>query len=262
MKKLLLASLFLASFSTFAQDKVIIKTRAGKTVEGRVLQETSRGYLVAAPTGTQLIEYANVADFQKVETAVVAPAVTPMPLPAPAPSAPPAVSAPVYAPVPVVAPAPMPVENTVESNTEIPESNREGLHIGLGGGAFANPAVTIGIEAHFDWTFGKVGFRVSPQVQIHSNYGGTFILFSAHPQFHFNVAKIYSLAAGIQTGLAAGSRTILFLGPTISPAIFKLGERGQHQIEARFSIPIIQFGGNGYGSLFPVMGMLTYSYLF
>jgi hypothetical protein len=262
MKKLLLASLCLISFSTFAQDKVIIKTRAGKTVEGRVLQETSRGYLVAAPSGTQLIEYTNVVDFQKVEAAAVAPAVapTPVPLPVAEPSAPPVVSTPVYAPV--AAPAPMPVENIDESNTENPESSREGLHIGLGGGAFANPAVTIGIEAHFDWTFGKVGFRVSPQVQIHSNYSGGFILFSAHPQFHFNVVKIYSLGAGIQTGLAVGTRSILFLGPTISPAIFKLGERGQHQIEARFSIPIIQFGSSGYGSLFPVMGMLTYSYLF
>ena len=98
-------ALFLVASSASGAERVVnLKTRDGRVLSGRVLQETSRGYLFRTDQKTELIDYANVDDLSSADQ------------PPPAPSAMP--------PGEAMPPPPPPLTATQSENSEVlPETS-------------------------------------------------------------------------------------------------------------------------------------------
>lgn len=207
--KSLLVSLVVAVTAFAAPEgEISIRTRDGKTHQGRVLSETQKGYLFSTPTGTLVIEFANIVDLQKLEAASTESA-RPVALPSPT--------------------------SFVEAaNTEQTAPSREGFHFGLGAQVGAYPGGPEAFaQAHFDFNFGRPAYRIN------ANFGVLGDLFNASVDnlFHFNVGKVYTLGAGVEVGTAFGhGAAVMYVAPVIQPVIIKLGDRGQHQISLTGSI--------------------------
>ena len=233
MKSLVVVVLVVSSLS-FAQPEgeVIIRTRDGKSRQGRVISETQRGFLVAGSRGTSVIEFANIVDMQKVEPVVQAPLVAAAPPPMPVPAEPVPVASPL--------PPPPPERPSVElaSDSPVPEKGpREGFHFGLGANVGANNAgPSAQVQAHFEFNFGRPVYRISANLGALSMYGIGFFSGSVDNLFQFNIGDVYAFGGGVQVGLALGMGPFLYLAPVLQPVIIKLGERGQHQLSLTGSV--------------------------
>lgn len=257
LTKSLALVLALTALTSFAQseDEVIIRTRDGKSRQGRVLSETKKGYLFAGARGTSVIAFADIVDMKKVEAAP--PAEVPIPV------APVVVAAP--PPPPPPPPAALPPIDEVVAREPVEKVNREGFHFGIG----ANVGIRSGYliaqgQTHFDFNFGRPAYRIS--VNFGSPAGESFV---AHIDnfFHYNFGDVFSMGAGLEVGFAfGGGYSFLYIGPVIQPVIIKLGARGQHQLSvtasmAAFSTYDLRYAGSydGLGTL-QVFG--GYSYFF
>ena len=221
--KSLLASLVVVSSIAFAQPEgeVVVRTRDGKTHQGRVLSETQKGYLFAGARGTSIIEFANIVDLQKVDAQVpvahmvVAEPIVPPPPPAPIVASPPP-------------PPTRPVDEVIHDSPVPVATSREGFHFGMGANVGVGSYGATGFaQVHFDFNFGRPTYRIS------ANFGAFGSLFNASVDnlFHFNIGQVYTLGAGVQLGVAfGGGYSFAYAAAVIQPVIVKLGERGQHQI--------------------------------
>lgn len=241
----------LSSSLSFAQPEgeVIIRTRDGKSRQGKVLSETQKGYLFATAKGTSVIAFDKIVEIKNVEVeevAAPAPAAAPTPTPAPvvasAPSTPP--PAPQRAPdLDFTAPPPPPTRPTEVSiaSEQSDRSAREGFHFGLG--AFAginNGGVTARAQANFEFNFGLPEYRASLNVGYMNMFGASMINVSADNLLQLNFGDVYALAVGVQVGVAAGGIGTYFYGaPVLEPVIIKLGERGQHRLSLSGSVVVL-----------------------
>lgn len=238
--KSLLVVCFVLSSVVLAQPagEIIIRTRDGKTHQGRVLSETAKGYLLAGPRGASVIEFASIVDLQKVEAQEPA-------AQNPAAQNPAVVAAPLAPPPPpaqlVASPPPPPparaVDEVIAEST--PKSRkREGFHFGVGASlGLSNAGPSAFAHGHFDFNFGWPALRLGLNVGTYSNWIGTMINPSVDSLFHFNIGRVFSLGAGVQLGVTFGEGYFFtYLAPVIQPVIIKLGEGGQHQISLTGSI--------------------------
>lgn len=246
------------------QGEVVIRSRDGKTRLGRILSETSKGYLLSGPDGTQVIEFKNIIDIKQIAAAepmepTPMPSSTP-PLPPPPPSQPavtpvaPVVSAP---PPPPERPVEAPIAEVTRSEPVRERSVREGFHFGLGAGVMVLPFGPMAqLQAHFEFNFGRPVYRINANLGFMSIYGAGVGFASVDNLFQFNVSDIYALGGGLQLGIGAGGfgATVL-IGAVLQPVIIKLGERGQHQLHLTGVI-----SASSVGALPQVY--LGYSYLF
>jgi hypothetical protein len=255
--KSLLALVVVGSTLSFAQPQgeLVIRTRDGKTRLGRILSETSKGYLLTGPDGTQVVEFKNIVDLRQVASAEVAPTPTP----------PPPMPPPVVAVAPVVEATPPPPERlaapsvaeVISAEPSLLKPPREGFHFGLGAGAMVLPAGALAqVQARpvyrISANFGTIGF-----------WGDALIAFGLDNLFQFNVTDVYSFGAGVQVGLTAGTHAFLHVDPIIQPVIIKLGDRGQHQLSLTLSIALLstyEWNGNSFTGM--PQAYLGYSFLF
>lgn len=268
------------------QGEVVIRSRDGKTRMGRILSETSKGYLLSGPDGTEVVEFSSIVDIRQLAatgvqaSAPVAPPAPPMvaaPTPVAKPTKPVAAPAPAPAPAPVAAfevpPAPpeRPLEPSITelSSSEVPEVKRarEGFHFGLGAGAFLLPTgPLVQAQAHFEFNFGKPVYRIDANVGVLGVYTSTFVNVSVDNLFQFNVGDVYAFGAGLQVGLMLGPAGFLQLSPVLQPVILKFGERGQHQVSLTGAITVLSTVSVGYYGAVTFAGTpqvyLGYSYLF
>ncbi len=251
------------------QGEVVIRSRDGKPRLGRILSETSKGYLLSGPEGTQVIEFKNIIDIKQIaSSAPMEP--TPMPSstpPPPPPSVQPAVAAAPVAPVAPVASAPppppeRPIEAPIAEVTRAEpvreRSVREGFHFGLGAGVMVLPFGPMAqLQAHFEFNFGRPVYRINANVGLVSLFGAGIGFVTVDNLFQFNVSDIYAFGGGLQLGIAAGGfGGTALAGAVLQPMIIKLGERGQHQLH----LTGVLSGIIGLGALPQVY--LGYSYLF
>ncbi len=300
----------LVAFPAFAQalkGDVVIRTRDGKVRMGRVLSETSRGFLLSSPEGTEVVEFASIVD---VRALAEAPAPQPQVRPqAPArPAYAPQYAAPQYAAPQYAAPQPeyavtpqyaapqqqpppqyvaqapvhsapapseaqwggQPVGVSAEAAPSVGDwmKHREGFKLGVGAfvgggsGHYSSPSGSTALRFEIDWTFGRTGVRVSPELLIYNIGAYTWVGGGVDSEFHVNVAKHYAFGVGLRGALVSGANNALFVGLSLTPAIIKLGDSGQHQLTLTVTVPFLA-GWSGYAPPFTgPWGSLGYSYLF
>ena len=257
LKSLTVVSLLVTSIALAEPEgEVVIRTRDGKSRQGRVLSETQKGYLFASARGTSVIEFANIVDMQKVEAAepIAESPAAPMPIIAAAPIA---VSAPELT---ITQPPPPPQRPAEVMAIDAPRERnvREGFHFGLG----ANVGVedvgpSAHVTAHFEFNFGRPVYRISANIGALAFRGNTALRLSVDNLFQFNIGDHFALGAGVQAGLllVLGFSAYGYAGPVFQPAIIKLGDRGQHQLSLTGLLAVGGFGGLlqvsvGYSFLF------------
>lgn len=123
----------------------------------------------------------------------------------------------------------------------------DGFHAGVGLGVFGffflAYVAQATVQAHFDWKWGLLGARLSPTlrgtlvgVASATPWSDRFFSATVDGQFHLNLGRVFALGVGVEIGTlvtpgAAAGRTWHFVvGPSLSPAILRLGDRGQHQL--------------------------------
>jgi hypothetical protein len=260
------------------QGEVVIRTRSGKVLMGKILTETSKGYLLAGADGTSVVEFRNIVEIRELASTASAPAEPPPPLvPAPVPQKPEVIESPVAAkkpvpayyalaaqpeapkPAPVEVAAPPPPERPVEpAVTEVaqkaeltPKRSREGFHFGLGLGAMAlPPGFMAQLQGHFEFNFGRPVYRISLNAGVVSAaYGGFLhLMFSLDNIFQFNITSWLAAGAGVQVGVAVGFPFgFVTLSPLVQPVVIKLGDRGQHQISVTGAVTVLSNTGYDEG---------------
>ncbi|MDP1823193.1 MAG: hypothetical protein Q8L48_08130 [Archangium sp.] len=233
--KCLIAS-FVVAATAFAQPvgELVIRTRDGKSRQGRVLSETKSGYLFTTAKGTSVIPFETIIDMRSANAeppeleprnAEAAPVAIASAAPATVATAPAASEA---VPPPPPPPAAAPVG---EASASAPDStSARGFHFGLGvsagGGRLGFDAGGHGV---FDFNFGKTGFRLGLNLALAVGYGAGF-LGSIDGLLHINLSDFYTLGVGAQVGAIIGDMNVFFVGPVLQPVVIKLGDRGQHQL--------------------------------
>lgn len=261
--KVLIASLVVV-VASFAQPggEVVIRTREGKSHQGRVISETQKGYLFASGNGTLVIPFESIIDIKPTtssESSSSVSAVAPRPetlaMASPAPTPVAGTSAPVEAASQPTVPA---VEVTASSSET---STRRGFHFGLGVDAGGGRlGVRGGGHGVFDFDFGSKGFQLGLHLGVIAGYGGSF-LGSVDGVLHFNLSDVYSLGIGAQVGALIGADNVFFAGPVLQPVVLKFGDRGQHQFALSTTVGV----ANDFDQEVVFVryeGTLGYTYLF
>ncbi len=239
------------------QGEVVIRTRDGREYVGRVLTETSTGYLVAGPKGSRVVNFTDM-----VEIAPVGP--PPVSADAPPPPPPPSVPAPVVvAPMPPPAP-PAPLVEAPPQLTAVSADDwatrRQGFHFGLGvSGMFLPFEIAGSAVTHLDWSFGKVALDIAPRVGVLATELGGYVNVGLDTQVRFALTEGFSLGFGIDQGLMFGTSDGYYAGLSLTPVLVTLGDRGQHQLSLWACVPLLRLS-NGGGFL--PFGTLGYAYLF
>lgn len=220
LKISLVVVFFLTSSFALAQapsGEVLIRTRAGTTHVGRILSETTKGYLLAGPTGTEVVEFTTIVEVRPL---------APQPVPSatqPSPSTPP--------------PPPVKVDAV---HSEESHSTREGFHFGIGAGGLMLPAGPLGhFQAQFEFNFGRVAYRINANVGALVDFTQPYFIGSVDNLFHFNVTELYAFSAGLQAGVAFGPFQFVQLGVVIQPVVIKLGDQRQHQLSLTGALSVL-----------------------
>jgi hypothetical protein len=250
LKSLLLSSVVLLSSLSLAQvrGEVVIQTRDGKAHLGRVVTETSKGYLLATATGTQVIEFGDIADIRHLAPAAqAAPTVVPLvtaPVPVtpvaakPVPSAPGEWSA--VPPAPPERPADSAGEAVASRAVERPRA-RSGVRFGLGAGLGTNylqglGSVSAALQAMLEVGSGRAAYRLVANAELAVPVGGLLALDNL---FVFSFSDLYAVGVGAQVGAAFTGRTFFQLSPVVQPAILKFGDRRQHQVQLTLALTVL-----------------------
>ncbi|MDP2276361.1 MAG: hypothetical protein Q8K32_36820 [Archangium sp.] len=229
-----LVACFVVASTAFAQPQgeQIIRTRDGKSRQGRVISETQKGYLFSSASGTSVIPFESIVDMSPVSAAQEAPPLVPTPMVAAAVAKPST-----EVPAPPVAPA-FPAISELRAPLE-ERPSRLGLRFGVGALAGASrDGGNFGGQGLLDYTFGRLGYRLA------LNLGGSVssslsFLGSVDNLVHFNISDVFSLGAGVQVALFQGYLTFLYAGPVLQPVLIKLGNRGQHQLALTATLAVV-----------------------
>lgn len=249
--KLMVSLAVLLSLTAAAEaprGEVIIRTRDGHLVAGKIISETAKGYLLSTAAGTTVIAFTAIADLQPVGAPVTA--LTPPPPPPPLTSAPASAyerpPRPLEAPVPAAAPldavAPPATMVTEHQVTDWLEP-RQGLHFGVG--AMISPlpfTLSLMAKAHLTYGFGRFGIDLSPRIGVTGNTTTAASLglgFGIDSQFRFAILSFLSVGVGIDLGVELSAYSGFRAGPSLTFADITLGDRGQHRLSLWASFPIL-----------------------
>jgi hypothetical protein len=144
---------------------------------------------------------------------------------------------------------------------QAPRPSQDGFHVGLGLGGFGfwflAYEVQLTGQVFLDWTWGRVGLRVAPTFRstwagidsLGASWHGSYVSATVDTQVRLNLGRVVAIGAGVETGallvrgLPDGRVAFFVLGPSLSPAILRLADRGQHQLSLSgsrlFSFPPI-----------------------
>jgi hypothetical protein len=146
-------------------------------------------------------------------------------------------------------------------------SARKGFHWSLGAGGMIDPGSSgptptvvgyVGVEPAASWGFGWVDIHVGAQVLGYLSASTQALFLALDPQLRINFTRWYSLGAGPYLGLALSPGVEFALGATLSPAVFRLGDRGQHEVAVWGAAPFLFSKSAGAVTLL----LITYSYVF
>ncbi len=224
-----------------AEREITVVTRDGRTVHGRLVSETERGFLVALPDTTVLIPYAEVKELRRGEA--TAPA---------EPSAPaePAASRPVD----------LGIGGGALWGPTIAE-RREGRFFVVG------PLLQLPIEFAGD----RLGFRFTPQLGVGFVGPGVwrkYVELSADLQLRVYLGRHYAIGlggflggglstSGVPTQIENGLGGYGVVGPSLTPLDLRFGEN-----EVQFWVGLaVDFGDGGSGAE-DLRPALTYAYHF
>ena len=175
-------------------------------------------------------------------------------------------------------PSPPPAPPAVEPQPPVTEpelepvvdwrAERKGFHWGIGGGGMINPSgvgsgsntVTGYIAALPAVAFGLgwVDFHIALQVLGYFSNTAKALFLAADTQVRINFARWFSIGAGPYIGVSLSPGVDFAFGPSLSPAIIKLGDRGQHEIAAWGAYPFILSSSSSN----VILLLLSYSYMF
>jgi hypothetical protein len=164
-------------------------------------------------------------------------------------------------------PAPPPPPPVIDEALNDWRAQRKGFHWSLGAGAMAYPSSTgpttnfIGFVAAVPsaaWSFGWLEAHLSLQVLGYLSSATKAVFVALDPQLRINFTRWYSLGVGPYLGVAMSPGVAFALGASLSPAIFKLGSRGEHEIAAWGCYPFALDARNSN----VILLLLSYSYVF
>lgn len=242
-----LAAVFsLSAAAEVPRGEVMIRTRDGHLVAGKIISETSRGYLLSTAAGTTVVAFTSIADLQPVNAPAV-PSLTPPPRPPPT-VAPvqstyerPARPLEEFAPAPATPPA-EPIATVTDRQIIDWLEPRQGLHFGAG--AIVSPVpftLSLMVKGHVTYGFGRFCIDISPRIGFTGNasYGGG-LGFGVDSQFRFAIVPWLSIGAGYDLGGEVGAYYSGFRsGPSVTFADVTLGERAQHRLSLWATFPLL-----------------------
>ncbi len=250
LTSLFVSCVVLLSSLSFAQvrGEVVIQSRDGKAVVGRVITETAKGYLIATATGTKVIEFADVADVRQLVPAVsAAPVVAPVaPVPVaaspvvavtPVPSSP-AEWSEVPPPPPALPPAPA-AEVASSSSVERPRSSggvRFGLGVGLGTHLFEGYVSPSAAVQGMLEVGSRAAYRLVVNAELASPAGA---IVAVDNLFVYSIGSVFAFGAGLEIGASISTLSYFQLSAVLQPAILKFGQRGQHQVQLTLALTVL-----------------------
>ena len=270
MHRLAALAVTLVALGAFAEPPAgeqVLHTKDGRELRGVVVSETDQGYLFKMGENTELILFSNIQDLLPAEgEPAVAPPPPPPPLPAPAYEGTP----------PPPSPAPDD-EPPVEATQPMVDwrSERKGFHWSIGAGGMVDPGFTstgasttlnvagyVGGAAAARWGFGwlDVAAEVMPLGYFKGSIKALFL--GLNPQLRINFARFYSLGVGVYSAVVLSPGVDFCVGPSFSPAIFRFGQLGEHEIRLWVASPMIATSSNLTGASGVVLLLLSYSYVF
>jgi hypothetical protein len=255
------------TFSAWAQPARgphSLRTKDGRTRTGVILSETQTGYLFKTDEATELVPFSSIDDLQPVVEA---------PMPPPAPPPPP----PVEAPTPQPDPPPDTEPEVAPPPPEPPvpdwRAARKGFHWSLGLGGMVDPVISGGSAGtplsfapiwyvaavpSVSWGFGWIDLHLGLQLMGYFSRTVKALFVGLEPQLRVNFAKVYSLGLGPYLGVAFSPVVDFALGASFSPAIFKIGDRGQHELALSMAKPFLLNTALSSITLY----LVSYSYVF
>lgn len=123
-------------------------------------------------------------------------------------------------------------------------AERSGAHFALGAGGMVlpsqarAPAELIALMPSVGYAFRWVELRATLQLLGYfTSYKAGFAAFDV--QVRLNGTRFFTVGAGGYFGIAATPELDLATGVSVSPAIVKLGERGQHELSIWVALPFV-----------------------
>lgn len=257
----------LAAFADPPPGEQLIHTRDGRELRGVIVSETQQGYVLRSPDGAeQLVLFSDIQDLVP-SGAAPPPDVAPPPPPPPVPPLDPSELQP---PPPQDPDAPPPGDPDVPAANDW-RSARKGFHWSIGGGGMIDPGFTssggsavvafyVGAVPAVRWGFGWLD--LSAEVMPLGYFKGAVKAFflGLNPQLRINFARFYSLGVGLYGAVVLSPGVDFCVGPSFSPAIFRLGDLGQHEVRFWTATPMIATSASLTTNV--LLMMLSYSYVF
>lgn len=230
MRSAALAAVLLFATTAAAElptGEQLIHTKDGRALRGIILSETQTGYLIDTGDHTELVLFSNIQDILPTGGEL------------PAPPPPPAFELP---PPPQAEPPPQPDWR----------ADRKGFHWALGAGGMVDPGFTggggggtttvagfVAAMGAVRWGFGWLDVQAE-LMPLGYFRGATKALFLGfNPQLRINFARFYSLGVGIYGAAVIVPAVDFVLGPSFSPAIFRIGASGEHELRLWIASPIL-----------------------
>ena len=265
-----LAVLLLASmaFAELPVGEQLLHTKDGRELRGTIVSETQQGYVLRAPDGAEtMVPFSDIQDLVPAGDAPppVAPPPPPPPLPPPEPGA--------------DGQPPPPAEgDAAPAEPDQPAPNdwrslRKGFHWSIGAGGMIDPGFTtggtatspvvafyVGAVPAVRWGFGWLDLQAELMPLGYFKGAVKAFFLGLNPQLRINFARFFSLGVGLWGAVVLSPGVDFCLGPSFSPAIFRIGDLGQHEI--RFWTGSAVFATSVQLTSNVVLMMLSYSYVF
>lgn len=274
MSRLTAVAIALVSLTAFAEPPAgpqVIHTKDGRELRGTIKAETAQGYVF--DSGEEVL-FSSIQDMLPAEgppPPAVAPPPPPPPLPAPEPGA-----QPVYQGTPPPPEGPPDEQPPAEVNAA-PDwrSERKGFHWSVGAGGMVDPGFSgtgstltfnvagfAGAAGALRWGFGwlDIAAELMPMGYFKGNTKAFFLGFN--PQLRINFAKFFSLGVGLYSAVVMSPGVDFCVGPSLSPAIFRFGSAGEHEVRLWFAQPILATSPNLGANSGLLLMLLSYSYVF
>jgi hypothetical protein len=160
----------------------------------------------------------------------------------------------------------------VQGEDDVPQevtwrAARRGFHWSLGAGGMIDPSGTgstpsivgyVALEPAVSWGFGWVDIHVGAQALGYFSSSTNALFVALDPQVRVNFASWYSLGVGPYLGISMSPSVDFALGASLSPAVFRIGQRGQHELAVWGAIPFLFSPTSSNITLL----LVTYSYVF
>lgn len=252
-----------AVYAVPPQGEQVIHTKDGRELRGVVTAESQTGYTLRASDGSeQLVPFAEIQDMVPAGEPAVAPPPPPPPMPPPEPGTPP----------PPAPEAPQP-EQPEEPAVADWRSERKGFHWSIGAGGMIDPGLTstgssstfnptffVGAVPAIRWGFGWLDLQAELMPMGYFRGATKAFFLGLNPQLRINFARFYSLGVGLYGAVVISPRVDFLVGPSLSPAIFRFGDMGQHEVRFWMAQPMLATSV-GLSSNITLL-MLSYSYVF